>query len=48
MIKYPIDVILLIFNRKEVTFMGTMTPQKLLNQWTLENMTAEMATGHTL
>ena len=28
--------------------MGTMTPQKLLNQWKLENMTVEMATGHTL
>ena len=28
--------------------MGTMTPQKLLNQWTLEQMTTEMATGHTL
>ena len=28
--------------------MGTMTPQKLLNQGTLENMTADMAVGHTL
>ena len=28
--------------------MGTMTPQKLLQQWTLENLTTEMATGHTL
>ena len=28
--------------------MGTMTPQKLLQQWVLENMTTEMATGHTL
>lgn len=28
--------------------MGTMTPQKLLSQWTLENMTTEMATGHIL
>jgi len=28
--------------------MGTITPQKLLQQWTLEQMTTEMATGHTL
>jgi len=28
--------------------MGTMTPEKLLQQWTLEQMTTEMATGHTL
>ena len=28
--------------------MGTLTPKKLLQQWTLENMTVEMTTGHTL
>ena len=28
--------------------MGTMTPEKLLRQWSLEQMTTEMATGHTL
>jgi len=28
--------------------MGTMTPQKLLQQWKLENMTVEMTTGHIL
>lgn len=28
--------------------MGTLTPQNLLKEWTLEKLTTEMATGHTL
>jgi len=28
--------------------MGTLPPEKLLQQWTLKNMTVEMAAGHTL
>ncbi len=28
--------------------MGTMPPQKLLQQWTLEKMPVEMTTGHIL
>ncbi len=28
--------------------MGTIPPQDLLQQWTLEKLTVEMATGHTL
>ena len=28
--------------------MGTLPPQKLLQHWAQENMTVEMATGHTL
>ena len=28
--------------------MGTLPPQDLLKEWTLEKLTVEMATGHTL
>lgn len=28
--------------------MGTMHPQELLAQWTLEKLTSDLATGHTL
>lgn len=28
--------------------MGTLSPKDLLREWTLEKLTTEMATGHTL
>lgn len=28
--------------------MGTLSPRDLLREWTLEKLTIEMATGHTL
>jgi hypothetical protein len=28
--------------------MGTLPPKDLLREWSLENLTTEMATGHTL
>ena len=28
--------------------MGTLPPQELLKEWTLEKITVEMATGHSL
>ena len=28
--------------------MGTLPPQDLLKEWTLEKLTVEMATGHTV
>ena len=28
--------------------MGTLSPQDLLKEWTLEKLTVEMATGHTV